>query len=423
MKKTMRCIICSFCFGICILFAGCGNTGQEETEVIEIVSDAAESSEEEVLLESETTVQDIQENDFTGLSPEQIDAFQQLTLYIQEGFRTYGIEGTYQAYFGDIEGEDGKYRCDILLEGEGELWGEIISYTYDAQSGWYSFKGQWENIFTKDSFWVLRENDSFVEEIRKSYVYQTQIAKNMDIAVPIHYDSENGPIEHDERQIVPDSEWMGRYVRHYLYTYYDDRMDIYITIEYPQVWLKDDELEERINAALRDAFFYTYYSAAEDEWNPSSEAYTEINRNYVITREDETYLSMRIYEYNSFRGANHPNEWETGITINMQTGEVLQLRDVIGDDWTPLSLLDTGAFQCLWFWKDGNESNKESSEQWLQDVREQWENYGRYGSLDALDSDFYLTQDGLGLITSVSRYYTPIEAKFKDLGLEFGSGE
>lgn len=403
MKKAMRYTIFGACFAICILLAGCGNARQEETEVIEIVNEEEESSEEEV--------------------PEQIDAYQQLTLYIQEGFRTYGIEGTYQAYFGEIEGEDGKYECEILLEGEGKLWSEFISYTYDAKSGWYSFKGQQEGIFTQDSFWVLREDDSFVEEIRKNYVYQTQIAKDLDIVVPIHYDLEKGPVEHDERQIVPDSEWMGRYVQHYLYTYYDDRMDIYITIEYPQVWLKDDELEERINAALRDAFFYTYYRAEDDKWNPSGEAYTDINRNYVITREDETYFSIRIYEYNSFRGANHPNQWETGITINMQTGEVLKLRDVIGDDWTPLSLLDTGVFQCLWFWKDGNESDEESSERWMQDVREQWENYDRYGSLDALDSKFYLTQDGLGLITSVSRYYTPIEAKFEDLGVEFGSGE
>lgn len=416
MKKAMRYTIFGTCFAICILLTGCGNAGEEK---VEIVSDAAESSVEEVLSESETTSQDVKENDFAGLSPEQIDAYQQLTLYIQEGFRTYGIEGIYQAYFGEIEGEDGKYACDILLEGEDELWGERISYTYDEQSGWYSFKGQWECIFTKDSFWALREDDSFAKEIRKNYVYQTQIVKNLDIAVSIHYDSENGPIEHDERQMLPDSEWMGRYVRHYLYTYYDDRMDVYITIEYPQVSLEDDELEERINAALREAFFYTYYSE-EKEWNPCGMAYGDINRNYVITREDETYFSMRIFEYNSFRGANHPNEWETGITINMQTGEVLQLRDVIGDDRTLVSLLDTGAFQCLWFWEDG--SNEESSESWLQDVREQWENDDS-DSLDKMDSDFYLTQDGLGLITSVSRYYTPIEAKLEDLGVEFGTRE
>lgn len=401
MKKAMRYTIFGACFAICILLAGCGNAGQEETEVIEIVNDAEESSVEEV--------------------PEQIDAYQQLTLYIQEGFRTYGIEGTYQAYFGEIEGEDGKYECEILLEGEGKLWSEVVSYTYDVQSGWYSFEGRWEDIFTKDSSWALREDDSFVERIRENYVYQTQIAKNLDIAVPIHYDSPNGPMEHDESHLTPNSEWVGRYVRHYLYTYYDDRMDVDITIEYPQVSLKDDELEERINAALRDAFFYTY-DTDKKEWNPSGEAYVDISRNYVITREDDTYFSVRIFENNYFRGANHPNESETGITVNIQTGEVLQLRDVIGDDRTLVSLLDTGAFECLWVWKDGNESDEESSEWWLQDVREQWENYDS-DSLDKMDSDFYLSQDGLGLITSVSRYYTPIEAKFADLGVEFGSGE
>ena len=74
-----------------------------------------------------------------------------------------------------------------------------------------------------------------MKRIRENYVYQTQIAKNLDIAVPINYDSPNGPMEHDDRKMLPDSEWVSRYVEQYLYTYYDDRMDIYITIEYPQV--------------------------------------------------------------------------------------------------------------------------------------------------------------------------------------------
>ncbi|MDE7198602.1 MAG: DUF4163 domain-containing protein [Lachnospiraceae bacterium] len=228
-------------------------------------------------------------------------------------------------------------------------------------------------------------------------------------------------MEHNTWKIPPDSEWVGRYARTYLYTYYDDRMDIEITIEYPQVSLSGSEsiLEEQINDALKKAFFYSYGSDVEGStWNPRDHAYGGITRNYVITREDETYFSVRIFEDNYFRGANHPNQFESGITINMKTGEVLRLQDVVGENWTPLSLLDTGAFHCLWVWKDGNESDGEAAEIWMLQLHESWE-HDLYAELSALDTKFYLTQDGLGLITEIARYYTPIEAAFSDLGISF----
>ena len=38
----------------------------------------------------------------------------------------------------------------------------------------------------------------------------------------------------------------------------------------------------------------------------------------------------------------------TGITIDMHTGEVLHLQDIIGEEWTPAELLKTSAFDTDW---------------------------------------------------------------------------
>ncbi|MCH5270971.1 MAG: hypothetical protein J1E83_09510 [Lachnospiraceae bacterium] len=99
--------------------------------------------------------------------------------------------------------------------------------------------------------------------------------------------------------------------------------------------------------------------------------YVEIDRQYIIARADENYLSLRIYEYNDSRLANHPNAFENGITINIQTGEVMHIKDIIGDEWT-------------------------------------LEDYDTY-------SDFYLTDDSFGLITSIGTEYTCIEASLEEL--------
>lgn len=214
--------------------------------------------------------------------------------------------------------------------------------------------------------------------------------------------------------MTPDT--VGSYfLRTHLYTYYDDRMDLYITIEYPQLRLDDNTLEERINAELKKAFFFSYFSDAASLLNPREQMYGEITRNYVITRLDETYFSMRIFEYNDFRAANHPNEWENGITINLKTGETLRLQDVIGKDWTPVSLLDTGAFHCMWGAVASSESDDEMM---IQMVSDDWD-HDSYATLDALDDRFYVTPDGLGLISfCIPHSYVAIEATFAELGVE-----
>lgn len=351
---------------------------------------------------------------------EPADAYRQMALYIQEGFRTYDVEGTYQAYFGKIWSYNTSYSCDILLEGENEWWEEGIYGSYDGESGWYTFQADYEPILLENAGEMdrLRKDSDFATKMRENYVYSTQISRDQNIASDIHYHSGNGPIERDFRKEMPATERYARtysYVWPYLYSYYDDRMDIDIIIEYPQIYLDDKTLEKQINEELRNAFFYSYdYDEEGSLLNPREEMYGEITRNYVITRQDETYFSMRIFEYNDFRASNHPNEFESGITINMKTGEILGLQDVIGENWTPLSLLKTGAFHCL--------LGEEEDESLMQNALDQWERYERYATLEELDRDmkscFYVTPDGLGLFTDWGHMSVPMEATFEELGVE-----
>ena len=339
------------------------------------------------------------------LTLEQTDAYEQMTLYLQEGFRKYAVEGSYQALFGPIEATGEKFCCDILLIGEEDLWSDSVAYTYDSEKGWYTFEGQYEPIFAKDSFWALEEDDSFAADIRENYVYETWIAQETDIAIPSHYYSENGPIERDVTMYFPyEHNDLPYKVMPAVYTYQNERMDISITIEYPRIYYSESEMEDAINEKIKEAFFYSYFSDEDSDWNPVNKMYTSINRQYFITREDENYFSLRIYEDNDMRGANHPNEWETGLTIDMQTGEVLRLEDVVGEEWTPEALLECGDFECLWTWEG------DSQDYWMEQARER----AKDETLSDYDSYFYLTDDKLGLITSQSRYYTCMEADFAD---------
>ncbi len=350
-----------------------------------------------------------------GLSAAETDAYEQMALYIQEGFRIYGIEEAYQAYFGPIEEEEGLFSCDILLEGEGELWSEYISYTMDEENVWYTFQGQDEPLFSGDSFWMLREEDSFVADLKENYRYKVRIAGRTDLPASVHYDSEGGPIERDIWKEVPFRDMVsgyGYYVRPVLYIYQDERLDIDITIEYPEILLSDgadEELEKRINEEVRDAFFYGYFS--EDRLHPETAIYTSIGRTYSVTREDERYFSVCIYEGNYARGANHPNEWERGFTVDLKTGEVLHLEDVVGKEQSVKSLLESGVFESLLSWEG------QSTQEWIDEVK-MMGGLKEEEPLSEYDSYFYLTEDGLGIITFSGRYYNCLEASFEDLGIE-----
>lgn len=435
---------------LCVALAGCGEgenpAESPETEQEETVSEQeeTETEQEETTSEPEKTAPEQEETtsepgteDPQAASSELSGAYQQMAMYIQEGFRMYHVEGEYQAYFGPIEGDasgiwvDGCYvgiwdetdrnyfTCDILLEGEGDQWREELAFTYDAEADWYVFSSQYEPLFAGDTLWA-EWGDSYVTEVQNNCVCQIAIARDADIAAPIRYDSENGPLEKD---LYLDHLWnfghedngLAYEIMSKAYFYWDERLDVDISIRYPLVRLEKgkEEMEQAINEKLREAFFYGYGWGDEDNvLVPGEEMYTDIERYYMITREDERYLSMRIYEYNSYRFANHPNEWETGITFDMRTGEVVQLEDVLGrdragDDYTLGDLLDSGAFRKLWVWlpEDGD---------WIEELKEEKGD----DLLSDYETDFYLTDTGLGLITSLYRYYTCLEADYEDLGIK-----
>ena len=82
------------------------------------------------------------------------------------------------------------------------------------------------------------------------------------------------------------------------------------------------------------------------------------------------------------RGANHPNEWETGVTIDLQTGKVLHLEDVIGKGRSVKSLLESGVFESLISWEN------QSTQEWIDELHlREDEPPGEY------DSGFYLLED------------------------------
>lgn len=368
--------------------------------------------------EINVTAFESQQNSDAGLtdsSPQQnaesTSVYQQAALYIQEGFRKYNVKGSYHAYFSEPEpiGADG-YTCEVLLVGETGSWEEKIFYTMD-ESGWYTFQGEYEPVMTGDEFYVMDQTNDYCTNLMENCVYETQFAMDTDLQTPVRYFSENGPTLSDGAQIgFFNDNWeqytdLHYYVEPYLYSYQDERLDTDIIIEYPQVSMENEELETTVNAQLREAFFYGYYP--DETLTPEKKMYVFINRMYKVTRNDADYLSFRISEYNSFRGANHPNEWETGITIDMHTGQIIRLQDIVEENYNIIDLLDTNAFTCLWEWSDTTE------EAWLKSVRESYENYGE--TLDDYNNYFYLTEDSLGLITQVSRYYTCIEADLDSL--------
>lgn len=404
---------------LCLTATGCRKADDEEISIPEqTTSDENLSS----------------KSDFTELPEEQeVDPLLiQASLFIQDGFRTYEIEGTYQLYFAEPTGDDVKYA---LVYGDKMCWGHFV-YSYDEHTDWYTFRSQYEPIFANvnDEDW-WQENRKYatsnIEEIVESSAYETEISRYTDIIAARRYNGQNGPVEKDE--------WIDYWrdgihyngddditysVRAKLYTYYDERLDIHITIEYPDVSLygsyEDDavlELQSKINEQLKGAAFYGYWSDSYNDGvlHPSGEMYTYIGRQYMITRMDNDYLSMRIYEYNDVRGANHPNEWETGVTVDMHTGEVLTLADVVGEERTMSELIESNAFQCLWEWYDGDpeEEKGKKSEEWLSWVREDVID----DSLSDYDTYFYITDNRLGLVTFMSRYCTCMEAEFEDLGI------
>ena len=371
---------------LCFLFTGCFDGGDVHDVTPNIPSSPAPTQEQE------------------QLPAWQKDVFEQITLFIQEGFRTYGIEGSYMAYFDEIEGTITEGACAILLIGDTTLWKEALSFSYDEQQDRYTFKGEWEPILTGYDNWQLKETDDFFVQIyeNKNYAYKTMISTMKQFEIPTRYEAGNGPITYSTFLSVDHDNESGNnyYVHPMVYSYLDDRLEVYAAVEYPQIGCEDEKLEQTINNHIREAFLTDI--GKED-------MYTDIYGQYRIKRADDLYFSFSFYTYYNTQWGAHPSDGSTTLTINMQTGEVVTLEDFVGEDWTVETLLSNNAF--VW----NIPLSDERPEGWKEEVLR--------SSIDDecladYNNKFYLTEDSLCILLHDYEDYFSIEAKLSDLGLE-----
>lgn len=343
----------------------------------------------------------------TQLTAKQRDAYEQMTLFIQEGFRTYGIEGSYQAYFGElvmpvILGKEQVGSCKILLEGETGLWEEQLSFSYVADQDWYTFEGEWEPLLAGDVSWAESEDSDFVVRTRENYVYKTEISQEKQFTIPVRYQAGNGPVDHHELWTDGDYHENSNHYgfRSMLYSYLDDRLKFYATIGYPEIFSEDDVLEVTVNDTIQKELIG---QIGKDDM------YGEMTSRYKIERADDVYFSLSCYKsYNTQWGA-HPAEWPATLTINMETGAVVTLEDIVGEKWNLQTLLASDAF--IW---DQPWMQEEPPEGWEEEVRKDASD----DTLNDYNSKFYLTEDSLVLYVYYWDDYFSIEAKLSDLGLE-----
>lgn len=338
--------------------------------------------------------------------PELPPMARQELLFLQQGFRQHGVEGTFTVYFAPA-GED--QRQELLLEDpEGLFWRESFTCEWDGEGDWYTFSNLFEPVLTgnRDLWNRAREADGETAAFQAAAVYTAELSADMDLETPLRFDVPPGPVVYDRR-------WGGgqeapaRMILR-LYLYQDPRLGFTAEIEYPQYaeYLVDFPDPEKVNSRIREAFFY---GCGGEPFLPEQEMRGEIVRRVAVTRADERLLSLRIYESNDFQAAPHPNDWYTCLTIDLETGEALTLREILGPGRTVGDLLDSGAFHCEQVWEEG--SDREGAER-LQ--IEEAKDRIRLGSTE----DFYLTGDSLGLISTIGRYPFYMEAPLSALGLE-----
>ncbi len=323
-------------------------------------------------------------------------SFRQALLFLQQGFRQHGVEGTYTVWFAPA-GED---RQELLLEDpEGRFWQESFTCTWDEERDWYTFSNLFEPVLTQEGDRWAREADGETAAFQAAAVWQTELTADRDLDVPLRFDVPPGPSVYD-RQWGGGKEAPPRML-YRLWLYQDPRLQFTAEVEYPQYaeYLADFPDPEKVNARIREAFF---------SFRPEGEMQGAMLRNGVVARADERLLSLRIYAYNELRAAAHPSDWYIGLTLDLETGEALTLRDILGPDRTVGALLDSGAFRCEQVWGEGAD-------------REGLEALQMEEARTRIDPDstenFYLTEDSLGLISSVGRYFFYMEAPLAALGL------
>lgn len=334
-----------------------------------------------------------------GEAAENQALFSQIQLFLQEGFRDHQVMNTYTVYFPEPETQTEGSMSLVMQDSNGYLL-ENLSYSYDAKENWYVFGGSYEPVLIGEPSKVFSSYDALDEEMQdlvSDAIFQTELSINTSLDTGIRFTAPKGPVQYDGSSSIMNSD-DGSGTTDYLYLYQDDRLDFTAQIQYPQLipagTLEEIAWAKNINQIIRDSFFYGYGSNENESLHPEQEMYGFIQRNYQVTRADEKFLSMRIYEYNTFRAANHPNEWKMGLTIDMETGKKVMLRDVAGN-CTPVELLDSKAFHFMENWNDGTEQDSSEINQYQLDlidtIRNSWLKASM--TLDGLDRYFYMTED------------------------------
>lgn len=325
--------------------------------------------------------------------------FAQELLFLQQGLRQHGVEGTCTVYFAPPETCPDLFAQDLLIEGTEGLWWERLTGTYDKERDWYTFTGSFEPILLPETVrGEYAETDREEKEaFRDAATARAELSADMDLPTPLRFDVPPGPVTYCQRQ--EEMDW-GSAIETYTYLYQDLRLDFSAEIRCPRFAALPRA--EEVDRRLEEALFYGCPDGRNSAWSPAELWYGQVQRTFEITRWDGRYLSLCVYEYNDFRQANRPNEWYTGLTIDTETGDVLTPADVLGPDW-PIEDCGAGPFHSLPPWDmDGEEM--------LAALRTAVER-------NASDR-FYLTDSTIVFIDNSARQSRRLEAPLPALGLD-----
>lgn len=342
--------------------------------------------------------------------------YQQIALYLWYRLQEYEIQGEFILYFGE-----NKRGQEIVIQRGNEKWFARIHYVYDPVKEWYSIQNQ----PIEPLFWNWSPEEVFESEVEKTMeeiVYSIEISSEQLPNIIPRMDPPYGAMECDT--------WIGQgnmkqdsnYILKRRYFYGDKQRDLYRIIYYPVInpeSITSEQLQQQINQILYKRFFFGYGLSEEEDFDKREGRWGENERSYIVTKDTDNILSMRIWEYNSFY-PYRSNEWEDGLTIDLATGKEISLQEIlereIGREVSLEELIGSGVFH--WKWPSGRldgPTEKDDENNWIQD----WLN--SYSIIDwGIEEvnefhNFYLTDTGLGIITSVRNLYTNLEADFDDL--------
>lgn len=338
--------------------------------------------------------------------PEPADAalYRQLGLYIRRGLRDYGLPGEYTLSFGPVEeaesawyGPKGTLGCPVAVEGgDGiESYG-YYTVDWDPEADWYTFNSQVEHFLVQE-----KEKDWHADgygPAKAAAVYTFDLDTE---AVPVElerFDTPPVPVEttfHHWNSF--DSKKSGRDTYHYV----DRRLGVELMGEYPNFYPED-----KVGAAFYQVMEDFFFGVTDLSDDARKSPFTTLELTYRMTREDEDFASARFHHDAYTRGAAHPSDWETCVTVDRETGQVLTLDDVLDWDGDAATLLEGYDWKPSWTWEGGSE--RDELDYLIQVLKDG----------NGWISGFYLTEDRLGLIVGFSRYYTPVECPLSDLPIK-----